>query len=95
MSAAHFDIFVGQFIWALVIANVCLLICNVVPRLRRKKGTSYSIASAFALGTCLIPFEGSFLSGFVASILAVAILYMQFKRALKQQSMEANTIISY
>jgi hypothetical protein len=95
MSEMEIAMFAMQFGTALFFAVAWLIICKTIRNLRRKLGFSYGGASLIALLTCLISVEGPTLSALIASFLVIVILYWQWKRALKKQSFEANTIISY
>lgn len=95
MSEMQIAMFAVQFGAALFFAVIWLIICKTIRSLRRRLGFSYGIASLIALLTCLVSVEGPTLSALIASFLVIVIIYWQWKRALKKQSFEAHTIISY
>jgi hypothetical protein len=95
MEKAQVSLFVAQCAVALLLAAIWLALTKALPRLRRRVGFRYSIASALALLTCLVPIEGPNSPRFAAGALVVAILYIQWRRALRRYSMEADTIIRY
>jgi hypothetical protein len=95
MGQAQLTIFIEQFAVAVLVSIVWLVTCKAIRSLRRKPGRSYSIASALVLSTCLALPNGLAPAGLVAGIIVLAILYIFYKRALRKQSFDAATIISY
>jgi hypothetical protein len=95
MGQAHLSIFIEQFAAALVIAVVWLVICKLVPRLRRRTGSAYLAAAMLAVAACLAVSGGVTPIALVAAVAVLTILYLLYKRALKKRSFDAATIISY
>jgi len=90
---------VGLFGWQLALAILpawaWLIVCRLIPGLRRRVGISYCIAAVLILMACLFTRSGLTPIGLAASAIAGIILGVRWRRALKQRSMEINTIISY
>lgn len=95
MEIAKITIIFAQFGVGLLVAAVWLLICKLIRGLRRRPALSYGIASILAWIGCLTFPKGPSLSGLMMGLVIAIILYRQQKRALKLQSMEVNTIISF
>ena len=97
MEGSQIGAFAAQFIIALSLAIGWLIMRRVLPGLRMRIGVTmaYWIAATVALGSCFLPAGSPSLSGFVASLVVVALMYSQWKRSLKKHSLDANTIISY
>lgn len=73
--------FVGAFAVALLFAVVWLIICMVIPPMRRRPGVSYGIAIALSFVPSLINVDGPTASNLLASLLCVPLLLWQMKRA--------------
>ncbi|MHB8425830.1 MAG: hypothetical protein ACYDB9_11905 [Gammaproteobacteria bacterium] len=84
MSAGQFGYLVGAFAMALLFAVVWLIICKVIPPLRRKLGVSYGIAMALAFVPSLITVGGPNIFNLIGSLLCVGLLFWQYKRAQKK-----------
>jgi hypothetical protein len=86
-----------QFGLAILPASAWLIICRLIPVLRLRVGFSYCIAVAIVLASCLITFTryGSASIGLLAAGASGVILFVRWRRALKQRSLDVNTIISY
>jgi hypothetical protein len=90
---------VGVFGWQLALAilpaSAWLIICRLIPGLRRRVGISYCVAAAFVIMSCLFSRNGFSLAGLLAEGIVCALLIVRWRRALKHRSLEINTIISY
>jgi hypothetical protein len=97
MSAAEIGTFAWQFATTLLLCVGWLILRRVLPGLRMRIGVSFSycIAAALALIAFLLRDGGPTLYGFAASLLVIAVLYINWRRSLKRHSMDANTIIGY
>jgi hypothetical protein len=84
-----------QLAVALLAPFAWLVICKTIRGLRRRVGFSYSIASLMVLITCLAQPKGLTPPGAIAAVIVLAVLYGMYRRALRKQSFEASTIISY
>ncbi len=78
--------FIGFFLGTLILPVVWLIICKVIPPLRRRPGVSYGIAIALAFLPSLGFIARSFPSQLVASellvgLLCAALLFWQYTRA--------------
>jgi hypothetical protein len=95
MGEAQLTMFGEQFAVALLAPFVWLLVCKAIRLLRRRPGFCYMIASALVLGSCLVLPNGLTPAGMIAGVIALAIIYFLYKRALRKHSFDAATIISY
>lgn len=98
MAVIQVDMFLGQFALAALSAVIWLLVCHAIRALRRRKGLCYGIAGSIALLTCLLPvapLSELTWSRFAASLAVAVMLYLHRRGALRKQSLETNTIISY
>jgi len=90
---------VGMFAWQLALALLpmwaWLIVCNLLPRLRVMVGFSFCVAALWILASCLLSRHGLTLPGMLACLFAEAILYMRWRRALRDRSLEINTIMNY
>lgn len=83
MSAGLIGYFFGAFVMSLLFAAVWLIICKLVPPLRKKPGISYGVAMVLAL---IPPFltlgvSDTIIVNFVAAFACVGLLFWQYKRA--------------
>lgn len=95
MGLAEAGVFAWQLAFALLPACAWLTMCKQVARLRGKVGLCYCIAAVLVLLSCLFGRYGLTLAGLPAGILAEIFLYVRWKKALKNRSLQANTIISF
>jgi hypothetical protein len=98
MSNPQMSLFLGQFIFALLLSGAGIIICSASPYLYRRKGFIHGIAALLALISAFIPvapLHGPFLLRLFASLLMVALLVLYRRNLLRAQSLEAHTIISY
>jgi hypothetical protein len=90
---------IGIFGWQLALAilpvSAWLIICRLISGLRRRVGMSYCIAAVILLMSCLLSRHGFSLVGLLAASIVGVILIVRWRQALKQRSLEINTIISY
>lgn len=95
MGAGQLGYLIGSFGMSLFIAVVWLLICKVIPAMRRKIASSYGIAMALALVPGFISVSGINIYNIVGAFLCIALLFWQMKRAQARQrravTSEANT----
>lgn len=95
MGEVQLTMFGEQLAAALLTPLLWLLVCKAIRAMRKRPGVRYIIASALALATCVALPNGTAPIGLIAGAIALAILYILYKRALKQHSFETSTIISY
>jgi hypothetical protein len=95
MAAAQIGVFIWQLALALLPAWAWLVICRLMRSLRKRVGFSYFIAAVLVLLSSLLTHNGLTLPGMLAGFVAAIVLYVQWKKALKNRSLEANTIIGY
>ncbi|OGB27751.1 MAG: hypothetical protein A3I66_07790 [Burkholderiales bacterium RIFCSPLOWO2_02_FULL_57_36] len=97
MEGSQLWAFAAQFVVTLSLSIGWLIICRILRSMRVgiRVTLAYSIAGALALLGGLFSPDGPTLSGFVASLLVMAILYLRWKRSLKMQSLDARTIIGF
>ncbi len=83
MSAGQLGYLAGAFAMSLLFAAVWLIICKVVPPLRRKLGVSYGIAIALAFLPALLTIGASdaIHLNFLGAFLCAGLLFWQYKRA--------------
>jgi hypothetical protein len=90
---------VGLFFWQLALAilpaSAWLIICRLIPTLRRRVGMSYCIAAVLIAMTFFFTRNGLTFIGLLAVAISFVILGIRWRRALKRRSLEVNTIISY
>lgn len=88
-----------QFCWQLMLAllpaGAWLVFCRFAPPLRKRVGASYAVAFFIMLLSCALSRNGLTRPGMLACAFAVIILYVGWKQALKNRSLEANTIIGF
>ena len=89
----------GIFGWQLALtilpASAWLIICRLIPGLRRGVGISYCVAAVLVVLSCLLSRFGLTLCGLAAGAIAAVGLGIRWRRALMQRSLEINTIINY
>ncbi len=93
--AQTIGLFAWQFALAILPSSAWLVVCRLIPRLRRRVGISYCIAAVLIVMSCLLTHAGLTPMGLLAGGVAGAILGVRWRRALKLRSLEVNTIISY
>jgi uncharacterized membrane protein len=91
----HLSMLIEQFAAALFAAVAWLVVCKLMPRLRRKTRVLYLSAAVLAVAACLAVSGGVTPTASIAAVIVFAILYILYKRALKRRSFDAATIISY
>lgn len=72
-----------------------LVVSRLMRPVRKRPRLAYGMAAAVAAAASLGFPDGPILSGLIAGSIVAIVFYRQRKRALKMQSMEINTIISY
>jgi fatty-acid desaturase len=80
---------------AILPASAWLIVCRLIPGLRRRVGVSYCIAAVLVLLSCLFSRSGLTLVGLAAGTIAGILLGVRWRRALMHRSLEINTIINY
>lgn len=95
MEGGQIGAFAAQFAVMLSLSIGWLIICRVLRGLRMKIHVTfaYLVAAAIALAACLL--SGPTWFGAAASLLVMLLLYLRWKRSLKMQSLDANTIIGF
>jgi len=88
-------IFGWQLALAILPASAWLIICRLIPGLRRGVGVSYCVAAVLVVLSCLLSRFGLTLCGLAAGAIAAVGLGIRWRRALMQRSLEINTIINY
>jgi hypothetical protein len=88
-------LFAWQFALAILPSSAWLIVCRLIPLLRRRVNTSYCIASLIIVLSCMFTRSGMSTVGLLAGALALIILVTRWHHALKHRSLEANTIISF
>jgi hypothetical protein len=81
MNPALIGAFVGAFCASLFVAAIWLIICMIIPPLKRRPVASYGIAMVLGGGLQLIIYGGPDVHNYIAALLVVVILYWQMKRA--------------
>jgi hypothetical protein len=83
MSAGQLGYLAGAFAISLFFATVWLIICKVIPPLRRKLGVSYGVAIALAFLPALITIgvSDAIYLNFLGAFLCAGLLFWQYKRA--------------
>jgi hypothetical protein len=96
MEWGQIGVFTWQLALAILPASAWLIICRLIPGLRRRRvGTSYCIAAVIVIMSCVFSRHGFSLAGLLAASFACVLLSVLWRKALKHRSMEINTIISY
>lgn len=95
MDWAVAGIFAWQFALALLPAWAWLIICKLLPRLRTMVGLTYCIAAIVVLLSCLLSRNGLTMPGTLAAAFAEIVVYLRWKTALRNRSLEVNTIMNY
>lgn len=88
-------LFAWQFALAILPSSAWLIVCRLIPTLRRSVNTSYCIALLIVGLSCTFTREGLSPVGLLAGALVVIILITRWHHALKHRSLEANTIVSF
>ena len=90
---------IGMFAWqialAILPASAWLMCCRTIIVLRRRVGFAYGIAFILAVSSCLMSHNGLTPIGLGAGAIALLVLYISWRKAVKSRSLEVNTIISY
>jgi hypothetical protein len=90
---------VGLLCWQLALAilpaSAWLIVCRLIPGLRRRVGVSYCVAAGLIAMSCIFTRNGFTFIGLLAVVIASVILCVRWRQALKHRSLEVNTIISY
>ena len=90
-------VFAIQLVVPLSLSIGWLILCRVLRgvRIRIRVTLAYLIASGLALlGPLLFPGDPAW-SGYVASLLVIALLYSLWKHSLKKQSLDTGTIVGF
>ena len=89
--------FATQFIVTLSLSIGWLIICRVLRsvRIRIRVTLAYLVAAGLALLGPLLFSSGPALSGYVASLLVMVLLYSLWKHSLKKQSLDTGTIVGF
>lgn len=99
MQLAQIGLFVSQFAWQFALAilpsSAWLLLCHLIPSLRRRVAFSYTVAVLIVALSCILTRFGLTPIGILAGAVALVILVTRWHHALKHRSLEANTIIHY
>jgi hypothetical protein len=95
MQLVQIGVFAWQFALAILPASAWLIVCHLIPALRRRVNTSYCIALLIAALSCVFTHYDLFSIRLPAGALVLIILVTRWHQALKHRSLEANTIISF
>lgn len=90
MNAAQLGYYFSQFIVSLLFASVYLLLSKMIPSQRNKLGINYSIAAILSFIPTFVIADGPSISGIIAALLCVALLFWQYKRAKAKLRKEAD-----
>jgi hypothetical protein len=92
---ALIGIFAWQLALAILPAAAWLTCCRTIMILRRRVGFAHTIAAILVLSSCLLSRNGSTPIGLGAGVIALALLYVRWRQAVKIRSLEVNTIVGY
>lgn len=83
MSAGLIGYFVGSFVMSLLVAIIWLIICKVVPPLRKKPRVAYGVAMVLALVPPLLTIgvSDAIAINFAGAFVCIGLLFWQYKRA--------------
>ena len=84
--------FVGAFAVSLLFAALWLIVCKIIPSMRRRVGVSYSVAIVLAFLPPLIRLGGPNYIGLWAALLCAGLLFWDYKRTIAR--VEGGTSIS-
>lgn len=89
--------FIGQFMLSLLLSVAWLGICRLLPVLRRRirSTRAHGIAALIAFAACMTPVASPGLARFAAGMLVALLLFIAWRRSLRNDSLNAATIISY
>jgi hypothetical protein len=90
MGPAQFGYMLGAFATSLLFAVVWLIICRIIPPLRKRLEVSYGVAIALALVPSIVTVGGPNLLNVVGALLCVGLLVWQYKRAQKKRLASAS-----
>jgi len=93
MNPAVVGEFIGAFAVALGVAAVWLLLTFAIPPLRRRPRVSYGIAMGLAAVVAIIPIGGPTGTTLGGSLLCIALLYWQMRRAERARSEKLATVV--
>ena len=83
---------IGAFAVSLLFAALWLIVCKIIPPMRRRVGVSYSVAIVLAFLPPLIRLGGPNYIGLWAALLCVGLLFWDYKRTIAR--VEGGTSIS-
>jgi len=92
MGPAQVGQMLGAFATSLLFAVVWLIICRVIPPLRKRLGVSYGVAIALALVPPIVTVGGPNLLNIVGALLCVGLLVWQYRRAKKKMLASASQV---
>ena len=89
----------GLFAWQLALAILpamaWLTCCRTIMVLRRRVGFAHGVAILLVLSSCLLSHNGLTPIGLGAGAIALVLLFLRWRHAIKARSLEVSTIISY
>jgi hypothetical protein len=85
MGPGQLGYMVGAFATSLLFAVVWLIICRIIPPLRKRIGVSYGVAIALAFVPSFVTVGGPNVFNIIGALLCVGLLFWQYKRAKKKQ----------
>jgi len=92
-------VLIGMFAWQLALAMLpaiaWLTCCSTIVVLRRRVGLAHGVAALIVLSSCPLSRNGLTAIGLAACGIALVLLYLRWRRAVKIRSLEANTIVGY
>ena len=92
-------VLIGVFAWQLALAILpaaaWLTCCSAIIVLRRRVGFAHGVAAIIVLSSCPLSRNGLTPIGLAAGGIALLLLYVRWRQAVKIRSLEVNTIVSY
>jgi hypothetical protein len=89
--------FVGQLILSLLLSTAWLCLCRLLRIMRLRIGATlvHGIAALASLAACLLPIAAPGPARFAAGILVAGLLFLGWRRSLRNDSLKADTIVTY
>lgn len=85
MSAGQIGYIIGAFAMSLLFSVVWLIICKVIPPLRKKLNISYAVAIGLAFVPSLVTIGGPNILNIIGTLLCAGLLFWQFRREQKKK----------
>lgn len=97
MEVGQIWAFAIQFAVTLSLSIGWLIICRILRSIRLRIGVTLAYFGAGTIASLcfILSPDGPTLSGAIASLLVMALLYFRWKRTLKKQCLNAGTIIGF